>query len=172
MNKISIFLLLVLILLGCKTEERVNSQKGYLRWVGDIQHDSTVDDSSFRPCNGDDQILQYFNLSNGPLFSGEKPALLRRFEASYQPSLSSTQSGMIRIRFVVNCKGKAGRFRLIQADNKYQPVEFDESITEQLLQITKGVESWPVQYRKETAVDYYMYLVFKIQAGHIIEILP
>ncbi|MDX1754292.1 MAG: hypothetical protein R3259_13955 [Salinimicrobium sediminis] len=73
---------------------------------------------------------------------------------------------------MVNCEGKADRFRILQADKDYNEIEFDERITNQLLEITKGIESWKVMYGHEIPVDYYFYLIFKIKNGRITEILP
>lgn len=157
---------------ACKTEAPVKSKQEYLRWVGDIEHESGIDDSSFTICNGEQQVLQYFNMSKGPLYSGEKSTLIETFKAKYKPPANSTQSGFIRIRFIVNCQGKAGRHRLLQADRNYKKTEFEEKLVSQLLNITEQIEDWPIHTRNEVAVDYYMYLIFKIQNGQLIEILP
>ena len=160
-------------LLGCNSKEKMNTPKPqYLRWVGDSVHKDSLDAPGFHACNGDEQVLQYFNLGEGPVYESEKPALVHRFTSNYQAPEGNSQSGMVRIRFVVNCGGKAGRFRIIQSDENYEPFEFDTSITDQLLNITKSIENWKIQYREETPVDYYMYLVFKIRNGQITEILP
>ncbi|MFD2517593.1 hypothetical protein [Salinimicrobium flavum] len=163
---------LPLLLLGCKTEKQADTQNEYLRWVGDIEHNETTDEPDFKICNGDEQILQYFNLGAGPIFPEEKSTLVETFESKYEPVKTNDQNGFIRIRFVVNCEGKASRFRILQADKDYNEIEFDERITNQLLEITKGIESWKVMYRHEIPVDYYFYLIFKIKNGRITEILP
>ena len=167
-----LFSFLPFLLFSCKTEKQADSENEYLRWVGDIQHNKTTDKPDFKICNGDEQILQYFNLGAGPLYPEEKSALLEIFETHYEPVKGTGQSGLIRIRFVVNCEGKAGRFRIIQADNDYNEIEFDKRITSQLLEITKGIEAWKVMYWRENPADYYFYLIFKINDGQITEILP
>lgn len=167
-----LFSFLLLLLLSCKSEKQADSENEYLRWVGDIEHNETTDKPAFKTCNGDEQILQYFNLGAGPLYPEEKSALLETFETQYKPVEANGQNGMIRIRFVVNCEGKAGRFRILQADNDYNEIEFDKRITNQLLEITKGIEAWRVMYWREIPADYYFYLIFKINDGQLTEILP
>ena len=167
-----LLIFLPLLLLSCKTEKEADSEYEYLRWVGDIAHNQDSDEPDFKICNGDEQILQYFNLGEGPIFPEEKSALLEVFESKYTPVEAAGQDGLIRIRFVVNCEGKAGRFRILQADNDLNEIEFDKRITDQLLEIAKGVEIWKVMYRHEIPVDYYFYLIFKIKDGRITEILP
>jgi hypothetical protein len=163
-------IILLISLGGCNVDK--SQTETPKRWVGDISFNEELDDTSFVVCNGEENILQYFNLGKGPVYSGEKPKLLKWFKSNYKPLKDTTQNGYIRIRFIVNCKGKAGRFRLIQSDFNYQETSFDEKITSQLLRITKDVDDWLVLDRNGNPIDYYMYLIFKINEGDISEILP
>ncbi len=159
-------------LCSCQTEKKDSEKKEYLRWVGDIEQNDKIDETEFKVCNGDANILQYFNLGKGPIYSGEKSKILNTFKTKYQPISDKNQNGLIRIRFIVNCKGNAGRFRVLQSDYDYQEKEFDNEIVSQFLNITKGIDNWVVLERDEVPVDYYMYLIFKITDGELIEILP
>lgn len=173
MNKTLISILFLFsILSSCKSEKKVEEKQDYLRWVGDIEQNEQIDELNFKVCNGDDKILQYFNLGKGPAYNGEKSTILKTFNSKYKASIDNNQNGLIRIRFVVNCDGKAGRFRVLQSDYNYQEIEFDKRIISQLMDITKGIENWEIQYRKEMPIDYYMYLIFKITDGQLTEILP
>lgn len=148
-------------------------QKTYLRWVGDSEFNIETDDSKFSPCGSEDRVLQYFNTGEGPQYVGEKPALLKHFYSKFQPPENNHQSGMIRIRFLVNCEGKAGRFRLTESDETYSPFTFDPKITGQLMQLTREIKDWKILKSSDTdATDYYFYLIFKIKDGRIINILP
>ena len=57
-------------------------------------------------------------------------------------------------------------------DNTYEQKEFDERITNQLLAITKELDGWKILPNTQEARDYYQYLIFKIDEGNILEILP
>jgi len=157
---------------SCQIEKKINKKEEYLRWVGDIEQNDKIDEIEFKVCNGDDKILQYFNLGEGPIYSGEKSKILNTFKSKYQPISDKNQNGLIRIRFIVNCEGKTGRFRVLQSDYHYQEKEFDKEIISQLLNITKEIENWEVFKRNEMPVDYYIYLIFKIKDGQLTEILP
>ena len=157
---------------GQKGEEQVGEKQEYLRWVGDIEENAQIDELDFKACNGDDQIFQYFNLGQGPVYWEEKSSTLNTFKSKYKPVIKKGQSGFVRIRFVVNCEGKAGRFRLLQSDYNYQETKFDDRIITQLEDITRGIEKWQVLYKDEIPIDYYFYLIFKITDGEITEILP
>ncbi|MBP6811712.1 MAG: hypothetical protein KA138_09340 [Saprospiraceae bacterium] len=141
------------------------------RWIDDIVPDSALDDSSFKICNAEEQIIQYFNDGNGVQYKNGKPAIDSIFLSAYQP-LDINESGIIRIRFVVNCSGETGRFRLLSADLNYQPYQFSSEITSQLLRITKSMEGWLPKIWKDTKIDYYQYLIFKIEKGKLTHILP
>ena len=71
-----VIILLFSILCGCQTEKKISEKQEYLRWVGDIEQNDQIDDLSFEVCNGDDKILQYFNLGEGPVYNGEKSKVL------------------------------------------------------------------------------------------------
>ena len=156
MNRAIIILFITFFVLSCKTEKETQNAKGYLRWVGDIKKDTLSDNPNFKVCNGDEQILQYFNLGKGPVYNGEKSTILNAFKSNYKPITDKNQNGFIRIRLVVNCAGKAGRLRLLQSDYNYQKIEFDKRIVTQLNKITKSIENWEILYRDEIPIDYYI----------------
>ncbi|WP_143473264.1 hypothetical protein [Flavilitoribacter nigricans] len=171
LNAICLAVLLGLHSCGLSQESVVADAPGYPRWVGDIAADETLDDPEFVLCLGEDQVKQYFNFGNGLQYTGEQHAILTAFREQYQP-VPLAQSGMIRIRFIVNCRGDTGRFRIIASDNHYQPMAFDRRITDQLLEITRSLDGWKIQSDGEIAKDYYQYLLFKIENGALKEVLP
>lgn len=157
---------------GCTSKKAVH-QLRYSRWVGDIALDASIDkNTSFEICNGEDNILQYFNLGEGPVYIEEKPKLINTFKTKYKPVSGKNQNGLIRIRFIVNCEGQAGRFRILQADTNFKETQFNRKIITQLTTITKEIENWVILYEDQQAVDYYYYLIFRITDGQITEILP
>ena len=164
-------LLLLFVLFSCQSEQAIQEQPTYLRWVGDHEFDSTKDEADFKVCKGDEQIVQYFHGGKGPIYSGEKISISTHFFTNYT-AVKANESGFIRIRFVVNCKGKAGRFRVLQADYDYNEISFDEQIIDQLVELTKDIEQWGILESRNCAVDYYTYLIFKIENGQLKEILP
>lgn len=159
-------------LLSCKSDRKNTEKQSYSRWVGDISQNEKIDDVTFKVCNGDSQILQYFNLGQGPVYTGEKSSILNTFKSKYETLSDSDQNGFIRLRFIVNCEGKTGRFRVLQSDENFEEMEFDNKIVNQLVTITKGIEKWGIFYRQDDPIDYYMYLIFKIKDGQLTEILP
>ena len=139
--------------------------------IGDIVFNPLEDDPDFKVCHPD-KIFQYFNKGSEPEYMNEKVALDEYFSASYNPVELFEENGMIRIRFVGNCQGKADRFRMIASGSDYKEKVFDERITSQLMELTRSITEWPVKKYNKGDGDYYMYLIFKIRDGQLIEIMP
>lgn len=161
-----VFLLVVLFLLAsCEAEKNRN-------WVGDATFEAAVDDINFKPCDLS-RAMQYHNFEQSVRYIGEKTKLEEEVLSKYDSGHAARQSGMIRIRFLVNCNGETGMFRIMGMDEDWNEFEFDKSITDQLLSISKGLNGWPIkQTSYGVSRDYYMYLLFKIKNGQITQILP
>ncbi len=155
---------------ACKSTKKT-SDSSYPRWVGDIAFDPALDEQSFVLCN-EEKAKQYHNFSKGLQYQGEKWALRKVFMEKYHAPKNNTESGLIRIRFIVNCKGQTGRFRLQGMDEQYHEHTFDSKIASQLLQITKQLKGWLQLPTGDSPEDYYQYLIFKIDKGQLIEIMP
>jgi hypothetical protein len=110
-------------------------------------------------------------MSQGLQFDGEKKAMEDYFLQLYKP-VDSEQSGWIRIRFMVNCEGQTGRFRLLEADENYQERPFDKNISSQLMKLARELKGWKIQKMDGTPIDYYQYVVFKINQGNIEKVMP
>jgi hypothetical protein len=163
------FLLLIpLISFG---QEKSKTKSEYPNYVGDIEFNSEIDNIDFELCNSKD-IYQYFNIGDGLVYEGEKLAIEKEFAEKYKSEIIKNETGLIRINFVVNCKGKTDRFRLISMGENYKEKVFVKSITEQLMSITKNLKGWKGKKYEEREIDYYQYLIFKIENGQLKEILP
>jgi len=165
---IRLLLLLVLFLFSCQTKKQ---HEQYPTSIGDIAYDSSVDKSDFTLCN-EDYIYQYFNDSKGVQYEGEKQTLDSIFFTKYKNQNLKGETGLIRIRFVVNCKGETDRFRLLEMNSDYQAYIMDKRISNQLLALTKSLNGWKSKSIEDHPIDYYQYLIFKIEDGNLTEIMP
>jgi hypothetical protein len=135
-----------------------------------ISHDSTVDAPAFNVCN-EKWVLPYYAGSKTS-FNGERPALLAHFHKLYVINHRKEQTGYVTIRFIVNCEGHAGRFRLETFSADCVPKQFDNIVTQQLLNITRNLQDWKPATYEGKKVDTYYYLTFKITEGKLTDILP
>lgn len=148
-----------------------SSSNAYPRQVGDIAFDPKVDDPNFKVCN-ESRAQQYYNFDKGLLYKGEKPAIVAHFNNGFKPSQKSTETGFVTIRFIVNCEGKTGWFRVLGIDHDYKPKKFSAGLVNQLLTLTKQLNGWIVGEYNGKTFDYYQYLTFKMENGRLIEIMP
>lgn len=171
-GRILLFLCLLFAFNACQRRSiDTNTPNSYLRHVGDTTFDPKLDDPNFKLCN-EHKAQQYYNFDKGLMYKGEKPALLAHFNKGFKPPKKSTETGFVTIRFIVNCEGKTGWFRVLGIDNAYQPKKFSAALVDQLLLLTKQLNGWLVGDYNGKVYDYYQYLTFKIQNGQLVEILP
>lgn len=165
-------MLILIFFVACKTESKPIDKKAYPRMVGDIAKDSLIDDPNFKACDSLGRAAQYFHKQKSFAYTGEKAAVLKVFKKNFKPLEKDNQNGWIRIRFMVNCEGKTGRFRMIESNFDYEEFLFDKFISDQLMSITKSLGGWEIASNEKFSYDYYQYLIFKIENGQLIEILP
>ena len=138
--------------------------------TGDIAFNAALDDSTFIVCNPQ-LVFQYYNT--GSYYKQHKREIAHYFKSRYQPTAQTVgQTGYLTIRFIINCSGKTGRFRMYELDANYQPCTFDAGISNQLLQLTKELTGWQPAVYKETIYDSYQYITFKLNKGTIECVLP
>lgn len=138
--------------------------------VGDISFDKNTDDPDFKICNPN-RIFQYYGVQTG--YKGGNKAIKTfffnnfRYEAEFKGI-----TGYVTIRFIVNCKGQTGWFRVQQMDSQYKITHFNKKAVTQLLKLTKKLNGWiPGKFEDETRDSYY-YLNFKLTGGHLKDITP
>jgi len=162
--------LVILGLIICSCTE-IKSEKQYFNDLGEIPFDEELDDINFKVCHEDLTIP--FNYGGfGLVYEGEKKKLVETINDKFHYQKTKDQTGFITIRFIINCEGQTGRFRVIEMDLNLKPKKFDENISNQILNITKGLDGWQRLERWEKVWDVQQYLTFKFEDGVITEILP
>ena len=157
---------MAILMFSCST---VESQP--TRWLEDIVFNPDLDNKKFELCFGDESTIQYYRVSNNTGSKSFKREFLKMINEQYNYSKAKKESGLLRIRFMVNCKGEADRFRVLGSTLNYSKKEFDKSIIDQLLSIVKSVDNWNAS-DLESEKDYYHYVLFKIIDGEINKVLP
>lgn len=136
--------------------------------IGDISFDAKTDDPNFTVCNPS-RVLQTYELKTK---MDETPlAVQREFRAKFVPKDEwKYESGIIRIRFLVNCSGKADRFRLLELDFDIHQKQFSESLRAHVVQVAKSMQ-WPTRRAWNQTVDYYHYFSIKIVDGQLADVI-
>jgi len=165
----AILLVFLILCHGCHHAQQIIKYEGN---VGETAFDPKVDDKDFTLCN-ENWTGQYFHFTSNSRYIDRKAFIDSVFFYEFRANPSAEkENGLIRIRFIVNCKGETGRFRVLAIDPGYKEKTFHESIVSQLLRITKGLRTWQIQKMNNAPADYYQYLIFKIVNGQLTEIMP
>jgi hypothetical protein len=139
--------------------------------VGDISFNPKLDDPSFKICN-EKYVFQYYNFSKGLQYKGEKVKIDQFFREHFTYKKMAGETGSLTIRFIVNCEGKTGLFRVQEMDSHYNAKKFNAELRDQLLLLTRQLDGWVAAQWQGKKVDYYQYLTFRLIDGKLIEIMP
>ncbi|MEJ0029443.1 MAG: hypothetical protein WDO15_03330 [Bacteroidota bacterium] len=136
--------------------------------VGEIPFDAKRDDPKFKMCNAN-WVWQGYQLKTK---MDETPLLVaREFKSQFQAKDEwKNESGLIRVRFLVNCNGQADRFRLLELDFDLNERKFSESLSAHVLNISKGIQ-WPSRRARQQTVDYYHHFSIRIVNGQLVDII-
>lgn len=162
-----LFCITFLFLIGCESDNSYGN-------VGDIPFDPEIDRLDFELCNEERILHTYsrYSSNENPRYKGEKIAFKRTILSKFSHRSDQNQTGYITIRFIVNCKGELGRFRIEEMDMNYNNKNFDTNLVSKLMKITKELDGWNPVIIKDRVFDNYQYLTFKIINGQLNEILP
>lgn len=146
--------------------------------IGFIPKHSAINlNPNFKICN-EGFVVDYYNRSNSDLngepagYIGGPKAIKKLIEKEYPNLNLKGESGMLTIRFLINCKAEIGRFEIFEDDLNYQEKKFDLEVKEQLFTITKNLKNWKANLLAGEFRDCAMYLTYKLKNGEIIAILP
>lgn len=123
----------------------------------------------FEVCN-EDYIFQYYNSERVTYSKGKNG--LRNFILSNYKNKNYTDSGYLNIRFVINCKGEAGRYVIHENDLNLEPKAFTKDLKDQLFELTTQLKKWNPNFYRGIYHDSYMYISYRIENGSITEIIP
>lgn len=142
--------------------------------VGFIDFDTTIDkDTNLELCFSHDQIKDYYNgQENRSGFIGGKRGLKKYVNSKLDAKKLKKESGYLTFRFVINCKGKAGKFITNQADFEYTEKQFSQETITHLYEILSSVEKWKPCIIRGKKRDSYFYITFILKDGKIQDLLP
>ncbi|MBW1297420.1 hypothetical protein [Aquimarina litoralis] len=142
--------------------------------VGYIDFDKTIDkELELELCLDHQFIADYYNGGNDRAgFIGGKGNLKKLVYEQLDTTKLKNESGYLTFRFVINCKGKAGKFITNEADFDYNEKQFDDETRTHLYEILSSVKQWKPCVMRNTARDSYFYVTFILKNGKIEDILP
>lgn len=134
--------------------------------VGDIPINSNVKAEEFSPCH-DHPIYQYYQINTG--YVGGKRAIKSELESTF-PVNTLMESGLLTIRFVVNCKGETGIFQSKMIDSSLQEVDISNKDLTQIYAAISALYKWVPGRVRDQRADSYHQISFKLLDGEVIDI--
>ena len=114
------------------------------------------------------RIYQYQQLK----YEGGKKAVEAFFFNRYK-NTNKKGNGFISISFTVNCEGKVGDFQLEQVNEEWKEALFNYEIVHQLVNTVAQMPHWiPAQNEEGETIDSRTTLIFKMNEGQLIKVLP
>lgn len=169
------YLPLLLLFLSCNTKQKIAKQY-YPDTIGNIEYNESIDGDiercGFLPGYITTSFMNSYYGAGGMKYKGELSAIKAHIIDNYESPKIKNETGFVVIRFLVNCKGKTGMFRLSTTDLQLNKNKFNNKITDQLLRATKSLDKWQIALYNDNAFDYYQYLTFKIVDSELQEITP
>nr|WP_298995730.1 hypothetical protein [uncultured Allomuricauda sp.] len=165
-------LVVVTVLRNSNFKDTQNTVKGFEKHehvIGYINPDESRLNNGFHVCN-ESQIYQYYNPEKATYSQGKNG--IRRFILDNYVNEDYSNSGYLTFRFVINCKGEAGRYIIHENNLDLIPKEFNPKLTEHLFNLTIQLKEWNPNFIRGEYRDSYMFLTYKIENGEITEILP
>ena len=149
-----------------------NSNNG--SYVGQIDFEPKIDTSYFELCNAAD-VEQYY-IRKGKKSPAQFKGGIEELKNSIKDQCSlldkSREQYYITVRFIVNCKGKVGRFRFNALSENLKYIDIDTSNFTCIQRSIEKLEKWIPVHDKKTKYDFYQYFCIKIVNGKIDEIMP
>ena len=134
--------------------------------VGSISSDSEKDSSTFKVCDAN-RIVEHYSVKSS--YQGGKKKIKKELWYQISP-LTFNNSGTITFRFIINCKGEIGRFRIKTIDNKLTKNSFDAQSIKALQTTILTLQNWNAGTWKDKNLDSYYMLNFKVENGKITDI--
>jgi hypothetical protein len=117
-------------------------------------------------------ILKPYYLT-GLDYKGGMFAIKEKYKNEYIPVKKGVNSGIVKIRFDVNCLGETGNFEFETYNLKYESTTLNDSIVNQTISIAKNLGNWiPGTNDENETINSFKFIAIKINNGEIKEILP
>ena len=138
--------------------------------VGDIIYNSKTDKKN---CVCYPRFIPQYYQVNTHYKGGMRSIRREFFKLTMNIEDNKRQSGIITVRFIVNCKGITDRFRVYELNSNYQPISFNEHLVNIVLRKCKELRFWiPGKLASGMPVDSYYYINFRFVHGKLIGITP
>lgn len=130
--------------------------------VGNINKRDIIDqNTTFKPCSSD--IYQYYNDKTG--YKTERFGIRKEISQSINNLNYPNFSGLINVRFIINCKNEIGYFKIKTTNQRYKNIEIPASLQKKIVAIIQQLKNWNGKNK-----DSYYQIYIKIRNGKVEDI--
>ena len=112
-----------------------------------------------------------FYSSPAPYIFNENKGKFRKFIIGNFNGNNFNDNGLLNLRFLINCHGEIGDIEVNELSYDFEPIDLNDDLVHRLKELSFRKEHWNYTLKDEPA-DFYMYLIYRIENGKVVEILP
>jgi hypothetical protein len=169
---ILLFLIIALLAFGyfyIENKSPINKEK-FPHYIGYIDQEKALLNDVYELCD-DGDIYKTHHGAPDDAFEVSKKRFRDILLSEYKNE-NYTDSGYLNFRFLVNCKGNAGWFEIVEMNLDLEESDLNDKMVNQLFKLTSDSKHWKIFTHDDIPRNYYMYISYRIEHGEIIEILP
>lgn len=142
----------------------------YPHEIGYINPKTSEFSEGFELCDSSLKPFGYYHSARG-IFNGGKYQFRKTISEKYKNN-GYTDSGFLNLRFHLNCHGEVGNVEVNELNTDYEITDLNDDLVNQLVKLSIVKENWVPKEQEGKSYDSYMYLIFKIKDGEVLDILP
>ncbi len=151
-----------------KGKFEIDTEK-YPHHIGYLSPENKDFSEDFQRCS--DKLPIGFYHSTAPhIYKNGKPTFRRHILTNYK-STGFTDTGFLNLRFLIDCEGDLGDLEVNELTSDMELTDLSDGMVDQLVTLTMQPTNWTSLKKKEPR-DVYMYIIFKLENGKVVEILP
>ena len=162
----SIFCSILVCILSFKPIYQDSEHKGH---IGYLSPDNPDASPSFERCS-EKLPIGFYHSAAPHIYNGGKYQF-RKFIESNFPKKNYSDNGLLNFRFLIDCNGNIGDIETNQLNFDFEPIELNQDLVDELYQLSFRAENWNSLSIDEPR-DIYMYLIYRIENGKVVEIIP
>lgn len=167
-----ICLVIILQSFGCNPDVDIADKKFSIpRFTHDLSHhpyDATLDKPDFVVCDS----TKIGSGRNRLQYLGGNNKLRQDILSKYQlDSMYESFNGLIIIRFIFNCEGKIGRFRVQAVDEAFEPLKAPQKLLDHSLDLISDLNTWVASSSNKPNAEYSKFIKLKFNDGKIEHVL-
>ncbi len=123
----------------------------------------------FKLCSGKKRPYYHPTLN----YNGGFYEIKKHYYNNYKSIVSTNNTGIVKVRFNINCEGKTGNYFMESYSLNYKNITISKKISEQFLNLTKNLRGWiPAHDEDGNRINSHKFFAFKIINGKLTDILP